>query len=66
MIIGRIAFGIIVFAFSFLLMGGIVTYGENVWNGHDIPDWLLIVGCVFFVMYTTVSSCLILIHFGLL
>lgn len=66
MILGRIAFGIIMLVSFCLLMFGIMSYGEGCYNGHDIPDWLYIIGCAFFPIYVTVSACLILMHFGLL
>lgn len=66
MIIGRIAFGLIIFVGSMLWMIGLISYGDGIWNGKDIPDWLMAIGGVFFPAYVTITLCLILMHFGLL
>lgn len=66
MIIGRIAFGLIIFVGSMLWMISLIGYGEGMWNGKDIPDWLMGIGGVFFPTYVAITLCLILMHFGLL
>lgn len=66
MIIGRIAFGLIIFVGSMLWIISLISYGDGIWNGKDIPDWLMGIGGLFFPAYVTITLCLILMHFGLL
>lgn len=66
MIIGRIAFGLIILVGSLLWISGLATHGDGIFDGRDIPEWLFILGVIFFPLYVTITLCLILMHFGLL